>query len=130
MRVNRYWPIVLLGCTACSDAADRAAQERQQQSLRTVRDGLNRVRGTPGGSIATFTQVRLVGTDIVCGRVDGQDGFGARRFTTDGKAVTVEEPREPARLATIERECSKAPSRRVINRNPDYSDITVEDSPS
>ncbi len=125
-----FWAgTILAGLTACSDAEDRAAQGRQQERLTAVREGLNRVRGIPGGSIATFTGVTLVGAKRVCGRVDAQDGFGARRFTTDGQAVTVEQPREPATIATVERECASGDARRVVNRNPDYSDITVEDEP-
>lgn len=118
--------LLALGAAACSD---EAAQRTQHDRIAAVRTGLNVIKVQPGGPLARFADVRLIGTDVVCGTVDGQDGIGPRRFGVAHGEAAIEQPGDPATRAAVARTCTGGPSRRVVSRNPAYSDIDVENDP-
>ncbi|HEU0065858.1 MAG TPA: hypothetical protein VFQ57_01320 [Sphingomonas sp.] len=122
--------IALVGVAALAGCSDGTREVGRHKRMVAVRAGLYAIQAAPGGALAKFDDVRLVGTTTVCGKVDGQDGAGPRRFAVAKGQVTIEQPREPATVQAIAAACANAPSYRVISRNAGYTDIAVEDDPS
>ena len=119
----RLLPLAALFVVAgCDDGGENA---RNAHLIRAARDGMNTVRGIPGGRTASFTEVRLVGADTVCGKVDGNDGEGPRAFSAKGATVLVEDKRDPATLAPVERACAGKPVREIVSRNAQFTDLEV-----
>ena len=115
--------LALLSLAGCDDGGRNA---RNATLLKAAREGMNAVRGIPGGRTATFTAVRLVGETTVCGMIDGNDGVGPRAFSAKGDDVVVAEPRDPATAAAIERTCT-GPTTEITSRNGTFSDIGVKE---
>lgn len=108
---------------ACSDGGEPGRPEHQL--IAAVRQGLYAVKAAPGGAIARFADVRLHGRNVVCGRVDAQDGGGWRQFAAVGAGEPViEGSGDPNAPAIIERTC-RGPARAVTSRNDAYTDIEV-----
>ena len=117
-------PILAGALAACSDGNQPTRPEHQL--IAAVRQGLYAVKAAPGGAIALFSDVRLVGQNTVCGTVDAQDGGGLRRFVSvAGAEPAIEGAGDPAAPAKIDAAC-KGPSRKVTGRNATYSDIEFE----
>ena len=114
----------LLALVACDDGGTNA---RNAAAVKAARAGMNTVRGIPGGMTSTFTAVRLVGEDVVCGSIDGNDGDGPRPFSVRGQTVTIADRRNPATGAAIERTCSSGPVREITSRNDQFTDLSVAD---
>lgn len=121
--------ILLLLALASAACSDEASQQVRHDRIAAVRTGLNVIKAAPGGPLARFADVRLIGADVVCGTVDGQDGIGPRRFGVAHGEAAIEQPGDAATGAAVARACTGGPSRRVVSRNPVYSDIAVEDDP-
>ncbi|WP_374943471.1 hypothetical protein [Sphingomonas sp.] len=119
--------LLALASAACSD---EASQRVQHDRIAAVRTGLNVIKAAPGGPLARFADVRLIGAHVVCGTVDGQDGIGPRHFGVAHGEAVIEQPDDPATRAAVARTCTGGPSRKVVSRNPIYSDIDVEEQPS
>jgi hypothetical protein len=113
-------PLLLLA--ACDDGGETA---RDAAYVKAARAGMNAVRGIPGGMTANFTEVRLVGDRVVCGKVDGNDGDGPRAFRAEGTQVQVEDKRDPATLAAIAKGCEGRPVREIVSRNAQFTDLEV-----
>lgn len=115
-------PVALLalaaGCTDAQSGEDAAL-------LREARTGMNTVRGIPGGKTASFTAVKLVGKDTVCGMIDGNDGDGPRPFSVRGQDVQVADKRDPATAAAIAKACTDTPVYEIRSRNEQFSDLEV-----
>ena len=110
---------------ACSDGGQPTRP--QHQLIAAVRQGLYAIKAAPGGALAQFSDVRLIGRNTVCGTVDAQDGGGARKFAVvAGGAPAIERSGDPDAAATIAQAC-RGPTRAVTSRNPTYSDIAVEE---
>jgi hypothetical protein len=120
--------LLAVACAGCSD--DGALQSVRYERARAARAGLYAVKAAPGGALARFVDVRLIGANIVCGTVDGQDGGGVRRFGVANGEAVIEQLGDPASLAAVEKACPAGPSRKVIGRNAAFTDISVEDEPS
>ena len=114
-------PLALLA--ACG--GDGPDQAERQQALRAARAGMNAVRAIPGGKQASFTQVRLIGDDTVCGMLDGNDGFGARAFAVKSGMVTISDPHQPHNATAIKAACAGQPVRAITSRNAQFSDLDL-----
>lgn len=114
--------VPLLALAACDDGGENA---RNAQLIKAARAGMNTVRGIPGGKTASFTAVRLVGEDRVCGMIDGNDGDGPRPFGVRGQQVLVADRRDPASTAAVEKLCAGTPVREITSRNEQFTDLTV-----
>jgi hypothetical protein len=86
---------------------------------------MNTVRGLPGGRTATFTEVRLVGENTVCGKIDGNEGDGPRPFVAAGGMALVVDPSEPGHAETIAKMCAGKPVREITSRNAQFTDLQV-----
>ena len=113
-------PIALAGCSS-----DGASQVERQRALKEARAGMGKVRALPGGRQATFKEVRLVGSDTVCGMIDGNDGVAPHAFSVSGGVVTIADERDPATGATVTAACTGQPSREITSRNAQFSDIDL-----
>jgi hypothetical protein len=122
MRALALLPLVALA--ACDDGGENA---RNAAYVKAARAGMNAVRGIPGGRTASFTEVRLVGADTVCGRVDGNDGDGPRAFSARGQDVKVEDKRDPATAAAVATACAGQPVREIVSRNAQFTDLAVKE---
>ncbi|WEK42814.1 MAG: hypothetical protein P0Y64_15895 [Candidatus Sphingomonas colombiensis] len=120
---------LLLACSACSSQEEAAAEQRQKAMIITVRKGIGSLRGEIGGRTSQFVSINLVGKNIVCGTVDGNDGDGIRRFSVADGVVLIEQPGDAAGVRAIQQVCSRGRSRPVISRNATFTDISVEDKP-
>jgi hypothetical protein len=117
--------LLTLAVTACSDGSE--STRPQHQMVAAVRQGLYAIKAAPGGAIARFSDVRLIGRNTVCGTVDAQDGGGLRRFASvAGSEPVIEGSGDAQALAKIKTAC-RGPARKVTSRNPGYSDVTVEE---
>ena len=119
MRAAILLPLLL---AACDDGGENA---RNAAYVKAARAGMNTVRGIPGGRTASFTEVRLVGSDTVCGKVDGNDGDGPRAFSARGPDVLVEDKRDPATAAAVAQACAGQPVREIVSRNAQFTDLEV-----
>lgn len=118
-----------LACAACGD--NGVSDDVRHARIRAARDGLYAIQAAPGGALARFADVRLFDTKVVCGKVDGQDGGGLRRFgVIPGQEPLIEQPGDAATAAAVARVCTAGPSRKVVSRNAGYTDLSVEDDPS
>lgn len=111
-------PLLLAGCDEKQALADA-------KLIKAARKGMNTVRGLPGGRTATFTEVRLVGDDTVCGMIDGNDGDGPRPFATRGDDPVVADRHDPAASAQIAKMCAGKPVREITSRNQQFTDLEV-----
>lgn len=123
--MRRALALVAVLCAAGCVDSDKAAGNAA--AVKAARAGMNKVRGIPGGMTSTFTAIRLVGDDVVCGMIDGNDGDGPRPFSVRGEQVTVADRRDPATAAAIERTCSSGPVREITSRNDQFTDLSVAD---
>ncbi|KQT35165.1 hypothetical protein ASG29_03360 [Sphingomonas sp. Leaf412] len=112
----------LLPLAACDDGGKGA---RDAEIVKAARAGMNTVRGIPGGRTASFTAVRLIGGDTVCGMIDGNDGDGPRAFATKGQDVLLDDLRDPATKAAVDKACVGQPVHRIISRNDNFTDLDV-----
>ncbi|HEX8486401.1 hypothetical protein [Sphingomonas sp.] len=120
--------ILALGCAACG--GDGAAETVRHDRARAARAGLYAIQAAPGGALARFADVRLFDSKAVCGKVDGQDGGGLRRFgVLPGREPVIEQPGDAATVVAVERICAGGKARAVVSRNAGYTDIRVEDHP-
>ena len=115
--------LVLCGCSKGAEGGTDGGGERFQ-TLRAARDGMMKVRALPGGKLATFTAVRLVGGANVCGMIDGNDGTGPRAFAVVGNEVLLADPRDPATVEAVRKPCA-GPAREITSRNEQFTDIDV-----
>ncbi len=114
-------PLALL--SACDDGGDTYADA---QLVKAARAGMMAVQGVPGGKTSTFTAVRLVGGSTVCGMIDGNDGDGPRAFSAKGQDVLVEDKRDPATKAAVDKACVGQPVQEIISRNEQFTDLAVK----
>lgn len=119
MRALALLPLALVAACTDKQTGEDAAL------LRAARAGMNTVRGVPGGKTASFTEVRLVGADTVCGMIDGNDGDGPRPFSARGQEVQVADKRDPATAAAITKTCTGTPVYEIRSRNDQFSDLEV-----
>lgn len=125
----RWILLLALASTGCG-GDDGASQRVRHQRAAAARAGLYAIQAAPGGAIARFSDVRLIGANVVCGTVDAQDGVGPRAFGFAQGEVTIEQPGDAATRAAVAERCKGGPARRVVSRNVAYTDISVEDDPS
>lgn len=116
--------VLLLLLAACDDGGTAA---RDAAYVKAARAGMNTVRGIPGGRTADFTEVRLVGADTVCGKVDGNDGDGPRAFAAKGTQVLLDDLRDPATAAAVAKACAGQPVREIVSRNAQFTDLEVKE---
>lgn len=114
-------PLALLA--ACDDGGDTYADARL---IKAARAGMMAVQGLPGGKTSTFTAVRLVGETTVCGMIDGNDGDGPRGFSARGQDVLLEDKRDPATKAAVDKACAGQPVQEIIGRNQQFTDLAVK----
>lgn len=121
--------LAALACAACGHSG--VSDDVRHARIRAARDGLHAIQAAPGGPLARFADVRLFDTNVVCGKVDGQDGGGLRRFgAVPGQEAVIEQPGDAASVAAVARVCATGRSRKVVSRNVGYTDLSVEDGPS
>ncbi|MEH3047543.1 hypothetical protein [Sphingomonas adhaesiva] len=115
-----FLPLLL---AACDDGGSTYADAKL---VKAARAGMMAVQGVPGGKTSTFTAVRLVGKTTVCGMIDGNDGDGPRAFSAQGQTVLVEDKRDPATKAAVDRACVGQPVHEIVSRNGQFTDLAVK----
>ncbi len=121
--MNRCALLLPLLLAACDDGGDTYADAKL---VKAARVGMMAVQGVPGGKTSTFTAVRLVGGTTVCGMIDGNDGDGPRAFSAKGQVVQVEDKRDPATKAAVDKACVGQPVQEIISRNEQFTDLAVK----
>lgn len=121
----RAWTAIVAAAACLAACDDGGANARNAALIKAARAGMNTVRGIPGGKTSSFTAVRLVGGTTVCGMIDGNDGDGARAFSARGRQVLVEDKRDSATRAAIDRACAGGPVHVITSRNAQFTDLGV-----
>jgi hypothetical protein len=117
---------LLLALAACDDGGAAATDARL---VKAARAGMMAVQGMPGGKTSTFTEVRLIGANTVCGMIDGNDGDGPRPFSAKGADVNnvlIADRHDPGIAVAITKACVGKPVYEIESRNAQFTDLTVK----